>query len=91
MIDYLKIKKIQYKEGRHTIYLLPQKELKLILKDFFSLYPENTGLKILKNPNRISDASYVTLKKKTLSQVLLTGVLPDLIQAPETIKNDLQN
>lgn len=56
---------VEYFEGRHTIYLPPQKGLSRILGDCVRFYPPDAGFKILKNMEEESSRSYLYNRKQS--------------------------
>jgi hypothetical protein len=47
--NFLSKNKISYNEGNHTIYIPPQKNIKMFLREVIDFYPQNSGFKILKH------------------------------------------
>jgi hypothetical protein len=64
LINWLKAKNIEFYEGGHTIYLPPQEQLKDLFYPLFSLYPQDAGLKILKDFKGANESRYVTKEVK---------------------------
>lgn len=57
LINFLRDNDIKFNEGNHTIYIPPQKKLKLYMSELINFYPENCGFKILKqfgNPKSVN-------------------------------------
>jgi 2-polyprenyl-3-methyl-5-hydroxy-6-metoxy-1,4-benzoquinol methylase len=75
MTGWLRANNIEFYEGGHTIYLPPQPVLRELLYPLLSLYPDDAGLKILKDFKKPEESSYVSrdIKKnhpKTYGYVL---------------------
>jgi len=71
LIDHLRSVGASYGEGSHALYLAP-KSLKLTaLKSLAADYPDDAGLKIMKNPGGVDESSYLMGRTKGDSRIHL--------------------
>jgi hypothetical protein len=59
MLEYLDSTGVEYRQGGHTVYLPPASVRASALRILALIYPQNFGVKIVKNPGGIDDSDYI--------------------------------
>lgn len=72
-VSWLRSQAIQLNEGKHTIYVPPQKGLSNLIPKVVDFYPPNSGFKILKDFQPPSAANYVAQNSRLFLQSKLIG------------------
>jgi len=74
LIDCLQQKNLRFYQGGHAIYLPPESFRASVFSLFADSYPENAGLKILKEHGGVEDRHYVGTPAKGDSKLQLSSV-----------------
>lgn len=59
LLNYLDSAGIEYSQGGHTLYLPPASIRASAFQVLARYYPQNAGVKIVKNPGRVDDSEYI--------------------------------
>jgi len=76
-VSWLRSKGIHLNEGKHTIYIPPQRGLRSLIPSVVDFYPSNSGFKILKDFHPPSEASYVAQNPRMFLQSKIVGTPQD--------------
>ena len=67
LIEYLGSNGIHYAQGGHTVYLPPESARQSAFASIMTSYPDNAGLKIIKNKGGVDKSAYVYATNKRIS------------------------
>jgi hypothetical protein len=71
LLNHLAEMSVSTKEGGHAVYVSDQGMRSSIFAELKSFYPDDAGLKIIKNPGAINDNQYVLSRNKGDSKIQL--------------------
>lgn len=74
LLGYVESLGLAYAEGRHAVYLPPETIKQSAFRLLADLYPNDAGLKIVKNQGGVNDSGYITGRTKGDSLIQLGAV-----------------